>query len=344
MAISSLVFPSFLSTPAYENKKVTFKALTPSMFDLSDSNVAAKALQDTIDYVGDKGKGGQITGDFINNIKNNGFGIPDGFNLDSSVTLPYPVSLSDNQNHNWENTEGAIAQITNNILSPSGGSSGDPSDPSDPGGKKGKGKGKGKGFTSVFLKKVLGDGKKMYGAALNEFGVRKAIIDPGYFQNYNGSTPRSFTMAYTLVPQSQKEAQTIKDIILWFKQYSSPTYVPNTPIMGAPFVFNISFAGNQYITDMFKMDKCVLTGISVDYASDGSFMLYKDGFPKQIGLTLNFAEVELKYAQDYAGLVKKTIPDNRSKLGSKSSLKKNTNRSPNNNTNRSPNNNPFWMF
>lgn len=311
MTISSLVFPSFLSTPAYENKKVTFKALEPSMFNTSDSNVAANALKETIDYVNDKGKGGQIAADVANNIKNNGFGIPDGFNLDSSVTLPYPTSLSDNQNHNWENTEGAIAQITNNILSPSGGGSGGSSDPNDPGGKKGKGK----SITAAFLKKVLGDGKKMYGAALNEFGVRKAIIDPGYFQNYNGSTPRSFTMAYTLVPQSQKEAQTIKDIILWFKQYSSPTFVPKTPIMGAPFVFNISFAGNQYITDMFKMDKCVLTGISVDYASDGSFMLYKDGFPKQIGLTLNFAEVELKYAQDYAGLVKKTIPDNRSKLG-----------------------------
>ena len=145
-------------------------------------------------------------------------------------------------------------------------------------------------------------------------GVRKAVIDPGYFQNYTGSTPRTFTMAYTLVPQSQKEAQTIKDIILWFKQYSSPTFVENTPLMGAPFVFNISFAGNQYITDMFKMDKCVLTGISVDYASDGSFMLFKDGFPKQIGLALNFAEVELKYAQEYAGLTREEITDKRNKL------------------------------
>lgn len=317
MTVSSLVFPSFLSTPAYEKKKVTFKALKPSVFNASDSNVAANALQDTIDYINEQGKGGQIATDAINNIKNNGFGIPDGFNLDSSVTLPYPTSLSDNQNHNWENTEGAIAQITNNILNPSGGGNGN-GGKGDPGSKGGIIK-KAKNFSSAFLKKVLGDGKKMYGAALNEFGVRKAIIDPGYFQNYNGSTPRSFTMAYTLVPQSQKDAQTIKDIILWFKQYSSPTYVPNTPIMGAPFVFNISFAGNQYITDMFKMDKCVLTGISVDYASDGSFMLYKDGFPKQIGLALNFAEVELKYAQDYAGLVKKTIPDNRSKLGSKGS-------------------------
>ena len=316
MTISSLVFPSFLSTPAYENKKVTFKALKPSPFNRSDSNVVAKALQETVDYV--EHNTGKKIPNLVNSIKNNGFGIPDGFNLDSSVTLPYPTSLSDNQNHNWENTEGSIAQITNNILSPSGGSSGGNGGNGGKGGKQSKGK----SFISAFLKKVIGDGKKMYGAALNEFGARKAIIDPGYFQNYNGSTPRSFTMAYTLVPQSQKEAQTIKDIILWFKQYSSPTYVPKTPIMGAPFIFTISFAGNQYITDMFKMDKCVLTGISVDYASDGSFMLYKDGFPKQIGLTLNFAEVEIKYAQDYAGLVKKTIPDNRSKLGSTGSPKK----------------------
>ena len=315
MTISSLVFPSFLSNPAYENKKVTFKALKPSEFDISDSNVVIKSIKDSIDYV--LPGGGEKALDFAKNMADETIGIPDGFNLDSSVTLPYPISLSDNQNHNWENTEGLISQVTGNVLSASGESLSN------------MGSGDGKGGKMAFVKKVLGDGKKMYGAALNEFGVRKAIIDPGYFQNYNGSTPRSFTMAYTLVPQSQKEAQTIKDIVLWFKQYSSPTFVPNTPIMGSPFIFTISFAGNQYITDMFKMDKCVLTGISVDYASDGSFMLYKDGFPKQIGLTLNFAEAELKYAQDYAGLVKKTIPDNRSKLGH------------NKNTNGSHNKNPF---
>ena len=299
MAISSLVFPSFLSTPAYENKKVTFKALKPSEFDISDSNVSVKSIKDTIDYV--MPGAGQKALNFAKDMKNDAVGIPDGFDLDSSVTLPYPISLSDNQNHNWENTEGIISQLTNNILGASGASL------------------TGNGG---FIQKVLGDGKKMYGAVMNKLGVRKAVVDPGYFQNYNGSTPRSFTMAYTLVPQSQKEAQTIKDIILWFKQYSSPTFVSKTPLMGAPFVFTISFAGNQYISDMFKMDKCVLTGISVDYASDGSFMLYKDGFPKQIGLALNFAEVELKYAQDYAGLVKKKVPDNRSKLGSKNGSNK----------------------
>ena len=315
MTISSLVFPSFLSNPAYENKKVTFKALKPSEFDISDSNVVIKSIKDSIDYV--LPGGGEKALDFAKNMADETIGIPDGFNLDSSVTLPYPISLSDNQNHNWENTEGLISQVTGNVLSASGESLSN------------MGSGDGKGGKMAFVKKVLGDSKKMYAALTNSLGVRKAVIDPGYFQNYNGSTPRSFTMAYTLVPQSQKEAQTIKDIILWFKQYSSPTFISNSPLMGAPFVFNISFAGNQYISDMFKMDKCVLTGISVDYASDGSFMLYKDGFPKQIGLALNFAEVELKYAQDYAGLVKKTIPDNRSKLGH------------NKNTNGSHNKNPF---
>ena len=299
MTISSLVFPSFLSNPAYENKKVTFKALKPSEFSISDSNAAVAAIKKKIEYVCPGG--GEKALDFAKNMANETIGIPDGFNLDSSVTLPYPISLSDNQNHNWENTEGLIAQGTNNIIGASSESLA------------------GKGG---FVQKILGDGNKMYSALMNKLGVRKAVVDPGYFQNYNGSMPRSFTMAYTLVPQSQKEAQTIKDIILWFKQYSSPTFVPNSPLMGAPFVFNISFAGNQYITDMFKMDKCVLTGISVDYASDGSFMLFKDGFPKQIGLALNFAEVELKYAQDYAGLIKEEVADKRSKLGSKDGSKK----------------------
>ena len=300
MTISSLVFPSFLSNPAYENKKVTFKALKPNEFSVSDSKIATMIKK--IDYIS-KGAGEKALNSINESIKET-VGIPDGFDLDSSVTLPYPISLSDNQNHNWENTEGIVSQVASNVLGASGESLS-----TNLGGAVKKILGDGK--------KILGDGKKMYAGLMNSLGVRKAIVDPGYFQNYNGSTPRSFTLAYTLVPQSQKEAQTIKDIILWFKQYSSPTFVENTPLMGAPFIFNISFAGNQYITDMFKMDKCVLTGISVDYASDGSFMLYKDGFPKQIGLALNFAEVELKYAQDYAGLIKTEVTDNRSELGSK---------------------------
>lgn len=301
MAISSLVFPSFLSNPEYENKKVTFKTLKPNSLSITDSESAAGLLKRTVDYVAD----GDAAVNFTDKVMTNTLGIPDGFDLDSCVTLPYPASLSDNQNHNWENTEGLLAQATNAALNTvklgmsnmSGG----------------------KGAISQLVGKVAGqmDPDKIFAATLNHLGVRKAVVDPGYFQNYNGSAPRSFTMAYTLIPQSQKEAQTIKDIILWFKQYSSPTRVSGSPLMGAPFIFNISFAGNQYLTDMFKMDKCVLTGISVDYASDGSFMLYKDGFPKQIGLALNFAEVELKYAQDYAGLTKVEVTDKRSELGAK---------------------------
>lgn len=300
MTISSLVFPSFLSNPAYENKKVTFKVIKPSV----GSTDEMARLQSAISFVFRSDTVSNAISSTAGQISGDAFGIPAGFNLESSVTLPYPISLSDNQNHNWENAEGLLAQTTHDAMSAIGSgiskwSSGSNSIMSK---------------ALSFLSSGSGSPDKLYGAIANKLGVRKAVIDPGYFQNYTGSTPRTFTMAYTLVPQSQKEAQTIKDIILWFKQYSSPTFVENTPLMGAPFVFNISFAGNQYISDMFKMDKCVLTGISVDYASDGSFMLFKDGFPKQIGLALNFAEVELKYAQEYAGLTREEITDKRNKL------------------------------
>lgn len=311
MTVSSLVFPSFLSNPNYENKKVTFKVIKPSITSTDDM----ARLQNAISFVFKfSDTASNAVSKAAGHVSSNAFGVPAGFDLESSVTLPYPISLSDNQNHNWENTEGLLAQGIHAAAHAIGSGMSKTSEGNDDkkGGKKG-----GKSIVSKALS-LLSNGSvspdKLYGALANKLGVRKAVIDPGYFQNYTGSTPRSFTMAYTLVPQSQKEAQTIKDIILWFKQYSSPTFVENTPLMGAPFIFNISFAGNQYITDMFKMDKCVLTGISVDYASDGSFMLFKDGFPKQIGLALNFAEVELKYAQEYAGLTREEITDKRNKL------------------------------
>lgn len=311
MTVSSLVFPSFLSNPNYENKKVTFKVIKPSITSTDDM----ARLQNAISFVFKfSDTASNAVSKAAGHVSSNAFGVPAGFDLESSVTLPYPISLSDNQNHNWENTEGLLAQGIHAAAHAIGSGMSKTSEGNDDkkGGKKG-----GKSIVSKALS-LLSNGSvspdKLYGALANKLGVRKAVIDPGYFQNYTGSTPRTFTMAYTLVPQSQKEAQTIKDIILWFKQYSSPTFVENTPLMGAPFIFNISFAGNQYITDMFKMDKCVLTGISVDYASDGSFMLFKDGFPKQIGLALNFAEVELKYAQEYAGLTREEITDKRNKL------------------------------
>ena len=48
MAVSSLVFPSFLSNANYENKKVTFKAMLPGAekiesADLEDSSLFDKA-------------------------------------------------------------------------------------------------------------------------------------------------------------------------------------------------------------------------------------------------------------------------------------------------------------
>ena len=295
MAVSSLVFPSFLSNANYENKKVTFKAMLPSAektesADLEDSSLFSKMKVVYNDAAND-------TKDLAQSVAG---AIPDGFDLESSVTLPYPVSLSDNQNHNWQNTEGLLAQTSGAAMNVAGEIAS---------GIKGK-------ITNKYVQSALGnsDPDKLFAAISNNLGIRKNIIDPGYFQNYTGSAPRSFVMAYTLVPQSQRDAQTIKDIILWFKQYSSPTFISGSPLMGAPFLFNISFAGNAYLSDMFKMDKCVLTGISVDYASDGAFMLYSDGFPKQIGLALNFAEVELKYAQDYAGLSKDTTTDKRNTL------------------------------
>ena len=92
MAVSSLVFPSFLSNTNYENKKVTFKAMLPSSEkteDAEDSSLFDKLKAKYSEAV-DKTK------DLAQSVAG---AIPDGFDLESSVTLLYPISLSDNQNN-----------------------------------------------------------------------------------------------------------------------------------------------------------------------------------------------------------------------------------------------------
>lgn len=51
---------------------------------------------------------------------------------------------------------------------------------------------------------------------------RKALVNPGYFQNYTQSTPRTFEFSYTFYARNQDEALEVLNIIRSFKMYSSP--------------------------------------------------------------------------------------------------------------------------
>lgn len=143
------------------------------------------------------------------------------------IYLPTPLNLGDNQYHAWsqETTVNAFEKLTQSVG----------------------GLAQGLGLNSALLGNKIG---AMTGALANMAGnlttgmvsvasnigkapvvglmsmmsgKRKALVNPGYFQNYTASTPRTFEFNYAFHSRNQQEALTILNIIRSFKMYSSPT-------------------------------------------------------------------------------------------------------------------------
>lgn len=146
---------------------------------------------------------------------------------ESIIYLPTPTNLTDNQSHVWsqETTISAFEKISQGIGSTAGAA--------------------GSGFsllgnaTGAKLAALFKAGSNLTVGAVSMAsnigkapviglmslmaGSRKALVNPGYFQNYTSSTPRTFEFSYTFYSRNRDEALTVLNIIRSFKMYSSPT-------------------------------------------------------------------------------------------------------------------------
>lgn len=147
--------------------------------------------------------------------------------VESIIYLPTPTNLTDNQSHSWsqETTISAFEKISQGIGATANAA--------------------GSGFsllgnaTGAKLAALFSAGSNLtvgtVGMASNigkapviglmslMAGCRKALVNPGYFQNYTSSSPRTFEFSYTFYSRNKDEALTALNIIRSFKMYSSPT-------------------------------------------------------------------------------------------------------------------------
>jgi hypothetical protein len=227
-------------------------------------------------------------------------------NLHSTITLPLPNTLRDSQNHSWSVKEGLIGTIVNSLTGESIGSMISSDDSS----KNPSGSGR-----KNIIDRVIGGAQKqvsnrlrnvsvdqMLGSVSAMSGLRKPLGDPGYFQNYTGSSPREFTMSWDLMPKNAGDAKIILDIIKSFKYHASPSVgVPGVTLQ-APNFLTLEIS-NKHLEEMISPGIMVIKDISVDYAPDGSFNLYSSteggGFPKMINLSLSLADLKMRTSEDY---------------------------------------------
>lgn len=107
---------------------------------------------------------------------------------------------------------------------------------------------------------------------------------------------RQWMFEVFLMPRSQKEARTIREIIRTLRFHAAPeldsatrgfTFVP-------PAEFDITFYRNGLEnTNLPRINTCVLERIDMDFSPQGPYATFRDGSPVAVRLSLGFREIEI---------------------------------------------------
>ena len=138
--------------------------------------------------------------------------------------------------------------------------------------------------------------------------VAGLAIDPSLELLFNGPQLRDFSFSFKMTPRSKLEAIRVRSIIRTFKQAMSVKRSQSVLLLKAPHTFRISYlTSNKSHPYLNRFKECALTGCSVNYTPDNSYMSYDDSDPDgrsmtAYELTLSFNELEPIFDDDYENM------------------------------------------
>ena len=125
-------------------------------------------------------------------------------------------------------------------------------------------------------------------------------VNPQMAVLFDGVGFRSFQFSYKFIPRNSYESNELKKLIDTLKLGMYPTINPeNKFLFGYPDEFEIDFseAIDPYL---FKIKRCVLKDVSVNYAGDGVPRFYDStGAPVVVELNMTFQEVQILTQNDF---------------------------------------------
>jgi len=252
-------FPNDIMSKNFNNKRLYISIYeSKSVSDIAEqlTNTAIKA-KDKVVKAFETGEGASGTtknvAGAINSILNE---IADFKGVEKFIiALPLPNELSDSQAHNFSTETGFSAAAGELVESAN----------------------------------PLFSINKAVGRIAASLSVPRVLANPGYFQNYTGSEPRTFAFSFKMIPNSKVEADTIIKVITMLKKYSSPTLNAGT-IMLAPHFFHFWFSNNT-LQQLTGIRPCIVSDVQTNYSGSGILETTMDGMPKQIDLSITIKEL-----------------------------------------------------
>ena len=126
------------------------------------------------------------------------------------------------------------------------------------------------------------------------------VLNPNAEMLFQGPVIRDFSFSFKLIARSQKEGETIRKIIKFFKKGMAPKF-RNVVLIKAPDIFILDYrngAGTLNTVNKFNPGGLALTTLNVDYAPSGYWSAYRDSQPVAVKMDMTFTELRPIYEQD----------------------------------------------
>lgn len=150
--------------------------------------------------------------------------------------------------------------------------------------------------TVIGLKAIegLGADAGAVGVAAMQAGV---AFNPQTSLAFDGVNLRTFSFAFTLVPESKEEAEDSRRIENFFRKYMYPKKEGQISLVYPPKFKIQFFIGEKENKYMPMIHDCYLAGVEATFNPDSN-AFFIDGQPTAVGLTLNFSEVRMLTRHD----------------------------------------------
>ena len=113
--------------------------------------------------------------------------------------------------------------------------------------------------------------------------------NPREYLMFQSPEMRSFSFAFSMIPQNETEANDAIRIVRFFRRASYPELSANGFAYLFPDLFKISFGNND---SMIKIPEVACTGVEVTYNSNTQSYFTRGNIPVQIDLSVSFQELK----------------------------------------------------
>jgi hypothetical protein len=157
---------------------------------------------------------------------------------------------------------------------------------------------------SAAMQGAVAKGLELSPARAALSSLYKAAANPRKEQLFKSMEFRRFSFNYQFAPRSPEEAANVKRIINMFKFHMHPEFQNgvNKMLYLFPSEFDIVYYfGDKEHPHLNRISTCVLTDLNVNYSPNGQFATFKDGFPSQINVQMQFLELETLTKERFLG-------------------------------------------